>query len=137
MPTYHVAWLRAGSIHDHHRDTNIESAADGDKGRLLLAQQVALSQSATIHSLSFYVMAAHGELRLGIYDASGRGGAPGVRKAQTHSFAPQVGWNTHHVITPVSLAPGNYWLAYLPSGNKLSFVKQNNSGNCWYIQSDL
>ena len=118
-------------------DTNIEAAADGDKRSLLLAQQVALSQTATIHSLSFYVMAAHGELRLGIYDASGPGGAPGVRKAQTHSFAPQVGWNTHHVITPVSLAPGNYWLAYLPSGNKLGFVKQNNSGNCWYIKSDF
>jgi hypothetical protein len=116
-------------------DTNIEAAADGDKGSLLLAQQVTLSQTATIHTLSFYVMAAHRELRLGIYDASGPGGAPGVRKAQTQSFAPQVGWNTHRVITPVSLAPGNYWLAYLPSSNKLGFVKQNNSGNCWYIQS--
>jgi len=116
-------------------DTNVEAAADGDKGSLLLAQQVTLSQTATIHTLSFYVMAAHRELRLGIYDASGPGGAPGVRKAQTQSFAPQVGWNTHRVITPVSLAPGNYWLAYLPSSNKLGFVKQNNSGNCWYIQS--
>ena len=57
-------------------DTNIEAAADGDKRSLLLAQQVALSQTATIHRLSFYVTAAHGELRLGIYDASGPGGDP-------------------------------------------------------------
>ena len=51
-----------------------------------------------------------------------------------HSFAPRVGWNTHNVITPASLPPGNYWLAYLPSSNNLSFVMQNNRGNCRYIR---
>ena len=115
-------------------DTNIEAVADGNNGSLLVAEQVALSQTATIQSLSFYVTAAHGTLRLGIYDASGPSGAPKVLKAQTNSFAPRVGWNTHNVITPASLPPGNYWLAYLPSSNNLSFVMQNNSGNCRYIR---
>lgn len=52
--------------------------------------------------------------------------------AETASFTPADGWNTQNVITPVSLTAGNYWLAYLPSSNALSFVKQNASGSCYY-----
>jgi hypothetical protein len=113
-------------------DTNLESDADSGNGSLVLAQEAALSGSATIESLSFYVTQAAGNLILGIYDATGPRGGPGKLLAVTSSFATADGWNTAKVVRPVSLAAGNYWLAYLPSSGNLSFLKQNDSGNCFY-----
>jgi hypothetical protein len=109
-------------------ETNVLSFADGGNGNLLAAQNVTLSQPATIQSLSFYVTQASGNLILGIYDASGPNGGPGTLKAQTNSFIPVTGWNTANVITPVSLPAGTYWLAYLPSSNNLALVKGLTSG---------
>ena len=103
---------------------------DSQNGNLLLAQVAKLSQAATVQSLSFYVTTASGNLILGIYDASGPSGGPGALKASTASFAPKTGWNTVKVVTPVSLAVGSYWLAYLPSSNALGFLKTNVTGNC-------
>ena len=108
------------------------SATNSDNGNLLLAQSASLPQAATIQSLSFYVSAASGNLILAIYDATGPSGGPGALKALTATFAPKTGWNTAKVLTPVSLAAGNYWLAYLPSSNALSSVKTNVTGNCTY-----
>ncbi len=105
---------------------------DSGNGNLLLAQVGKLSQTATVQSLSFYVTAASGNLILGIYDATGSGGGPGALKATTASFVPVKGWNTAKVKTPVSLAAGSYWLAYLPSSNALGFLKMNTTGNCKY-----
>lgn len=113
-------------------ETSVLSAGDGDNGNLLLAQIAKLSQTATIQSLSFYVSNASGNLRLGIYDATGPNGGPGALKAQTNSFAAVKGWNTANVVIPVSLVAGEYWLAYLPSSNNLGFVKTNASGSCVY-----
>lgn len=113
-------------------ETAVLSAADGQNGNLLLAQSATLTQAATVQSLSFYVTAASGNLILGIYDATGPNGGPGKLKASTLSFTPTKGWNTARVVTPVSLAAGSYWLAYLPSDGGLSFVKTNTSGNCAY-----
>jgi hypothetical protein len=87
------------------------SDGDSQNGNLVLAQSAALSQAATIESLSFYVTRAAGQLLLGIYDASGATGRPGKLLAQTKSFTPVKGWNTQSVVTPVALAAGNYWLA--------------------------
>lgn len=100
-------------------ETTVFSGDDSGNGNLLLSQDVTLSQTATIQSLSFYVNTAAGNLRLGIYDATGPSGGPGALKAQTNSFTPTTGWNTQPVVTPVSLPPGNYWLAYLPSSSSL------------------
>src|SRR5271170_2627774 len=108
------------------------SSGDGGNGSLLLAQSATLTKAATVESLSFYVSTASGSLILGIYDATGPKGGPGALKASTKSFTPGTGWNTATVVTPVSLTAGNYWLAYLPSSNALSFVKTNASGNCAY-----
>jgi hypothetical protein len=113
-------------------ETAVESAADGQNANLLLAQSAKLAQAATVQSLSFYVTAASGKLILGIYDATGPNGGPGALKASTASFTPTTGWNTAKIVTPVSLAAGSYWLAYLPSDGGLSFVKTNASGNCAY-----
>ena len=105
---------------------------DSANGNLLSAQIAKLSKTATVQSLSFYVTAASGNLILGIYDASGPSGGPGALKASTASFAPTKGWNTAKVRTPVSLAAGSYWLAFLPSSNALGFLKMNKTGNCKY-----
>ncbi len=105
---------------------------DSQNGNLLSAQVAKLSQAATIKSLSFYVTAASGNLIFGIYDATGPSGGPGALKASTASFVTKTGWNTANVVTPVTLAAGSYWLAYLPSSNALGFLKTNVTGNCKY-----
>ena len=112
--------------------TAVLSAGDGQNGGLLLAQQATLSRSATVSSLSFYVTSAAGQLRLGLYDATGPNGGPGVLKAQTSGFKPVKGWNTVTAVAATALPAGSYWLAYLPSSNALGFVKQNSSGSCYY-----
>lgn len=112
------------------------TAGDSGNGGYVLAQKTTLTQAATIKSLSFYVTNAAGKLRLGIYDDFGASENPGKLVAATNVFVPTVGWNTQNVVTPVALAPGNYWLAYSPTSNNLGFVKQNNSGYCvYYIHS--
>jgi hypothetical protein len=113
-------------------DTIIEVADDSGNANLLLAQQATLSQTATLESLSFYVTTAAGKLRMGVYDATGPGGGPGAIKAQTAEITPVVGWNTAAVVTQVSLPPGNYWLAYLPSDNNLHFRVERGTGSTAY-----
>ena len=111
-------------------ETAVLTAADNGNGNFLLAQEATLAQAAKIKSLSFYVTAASGKLVLGIYSATGPLGGPGTLVAQTAAFTPSVGWNVASTTTTPTLAAGNYWLAYLPSSNGLSFVKENNTGNC-------
>jgi hypothetical protein len=113
-------------------ETTVFSGDDSGNGNLLIAQDTTLYQRATIQSLSFYVNTASGNLYLGIYDATGLNGGPGTLLAQTNVFAPAAGWNTMSVITPVTLAPGNYWLAYLPSSNNLHFATNFNVGSFKY-----
>ena len=109
-------------------ETNILATDDSNNANVLLAQPTTLSQSATIQSLSFYVTAPAGSLRLGVYDATGPSGGPGKLKAQTNSVTPKAGWNTASVMTPASLPAGTYWLAYLPSSNALKFKWNPASG---------
>jgi hypothetical protein len=107
--------------------TSVLTGGDSQNANLLLAQSAALAQAETVQSLSFYVAGAGGNLIMGIYDATGPKGGPGALKASTASFTPKTGWNTANVVTPVTLAAGTYWLAYLPSSGALSFVKTNTS----------
>src|SRR5271166_5644623 len=114
-------------------DSAIESRDDSGKGYSLVAQKVTLSQTATIQSLSFYVNALGGNLRLGLY--ADNAGYPGALIASTNEFTPtSTGWNTQNVVTPVSLTAGTYWLAYLPQSNSLGFeVSNNGSGTARWI----
>lgn len=107
-------------------DSTIRTEADNGNGNLLLAQKATLTNEATLQSLSFYVTNASGNLRLGVYNATGPSGGPGQKIAETGSFVPVNGWNTQNVISPVTLNPGTYWLSYLPSDNNLAFVKNSN-----------
>jgi hypothetical protein len=95
---------------------------------LLLAQNATLANAGTLQSLSFYVRVIGGDLRLGIYNAAGPGGGPGAKLAETGSFTPVAGWNTQPVLVPVALAPGVYWLAYLPQSSALGFWKGTTTG---------
>jgi hypothetical protein len=69
-------------------DTQVESTDDGQNADLVIAQETRLSQTATIQSLSPYATYASGGLILGIYDATGSNGGPGVLKAATSSRPP-------------------------------------------------
>jgi hypothetical protein len=102
-------------------ETTITPNSDSGNANLLIAQQATLGQSATIQSMSFYVVNAAGKLRLGLYDATGPGGGPGVKKTETAEITPVAGWNTANVTSQILLPAGSYWLAYLPSDNNLSF----------------
>jgi hypothetical protein len=114
-------------------EPNLLTTDDSGNANILSAQQATLRQTAAIESLSFYVSATGGELVLGIYDATGASGSPGTLVAQTTIFTPTIGWNTKSVTTPVSLASGTYWLAYLPSSNVLQFPVDRGSGINWFI----
>jgi hypothetical protein len=102
-------------------ETQIRDNDDSGNADLLLAQVATLAKAATIKSLSFYIATAAGNLRLGIYDATGPDGGPGAKKAETAEMAAVAGWNAANVVTPVSLPAGNYWLAYAPSDSNLHF----------------
>ena len=113
-------------------ETTITPNSDSGNANLLLAQQASLSQTATIQSMSFYVTAAAGKLRLGIYNATGPGGGPGTKIAETAEITPVVGWNTANVTSQVSLPAGTYWLAYLPSSNSLGFRNAQTGSTKYY-----
>ncbi len=113
-------------------ETEVFDEFDCCNGNLLLAQDAVLSQPGTLQSLSFYVTEAVGDLRLGIYDATGPAGGPGSKLAETNAFTPAVGWNTANVLTPVALSPGAYWLAYLPQSDSLNFRANRSNGQFRY-----
>ena len=104
-------------------ETNSTLSQQDDNGdaNSLIAVQTSLSQTATIQSLSFYVTTASGKLRLGIYDATGSGGGPGAKVAETNEITPVKGWNMASVVTPRSLNAGTYWITYLTNDNNLYF----------------
>ena len=109
-------------------ETKVLTGLDSNNANLLLAQKATLSQTATIQSLSFYVRVAAGNLRLGIYDATGPNGGPGNLMAYSANTAVTTnGWDTLPVTGPVSLNAGTYWLAYLPDNNNLGFYKADDS----------
>ena len=111
-------------------ETAILTVDDSGNADMLLAQQATLTDPATLKSLSFYVASADGTLILGVYDATGPGGGPGEKKAETAELTPIDGWNTAPVMTPVLLAAGTYWLAYAPSSNDLHFERAgDDTGN--------
>jgi hypothetical protein len=114
-------------------EASILPSDDSGNANLLLAQKATLAQAGTLQALSFYVTQAVGSLRLGIYDATGPNGGPGALLTQTNAFNPVVGWNTAPVTTPVHLAPGTYWLAYVPTDNNLHFRVDRTSGTLeWF-----
>ena len=105
------------------------SGDDSGNGNLLAVQDAVLAQAGQLQSLSLYVNQASGDLRLGVYDATGPNGGPGALKAQTNAFSPIVGWNTAPIIGPAQLQAGNYWLAYLPSSSTLHIATNFSIGS--------
>ncbi len=120
MPTYVQSnSVSAGSIITIGQPA-IQGSTDSGNASGVFAQNATLSQTATIQSLSFYVINPLGQLVLGIYGDNA--GVPGTLLAATAAFTPVAGWNTQPVITPTSLVAGTYWLAYEPSADQLSFL---------------
>ncbi len=111
-------------------ETAVLSTADNNNGNLLVTQKATLPVTSVLQSMSFYVTNAAGKLRLGVYDASGPGGGPGNKVAETAEISPVNGWNTA-ATSPTVLAAGTYWLAYHPSSNSLAFVKNPNGAGGW------
>lgn len=111
--------------------------SDNGNADLLLADgPYSLTQQATLDTLSFWVTHASGQLILGVYDAGPlRDCVGGNLKAQTNAFPTKANtWNTAPPSSVVTLQPGYYCLAYLPSSDSLSFRKGMTTGivNHWY-----
>jgi len=96
---------------------------DGGNAGLLLEQAVTLTQAGTLQSLSFCVVTAAGQLRLGVYDGGGN------IVVQSVAFTPVGGLNTVPV-GHVPIAAGNYFLAYEPSSSNLTFPVNQSLGSC-------
>src|SRR5712671_4721507 len=112
-------------------ETAVLAQDDGGNGGVLVAQEAVLAQAGTLQSLSFYVTTASGQLRLGVYDATGAGGGPGSKRAETAEFTPQAGWNTV-TLPAVALPAGTYWLVYLSNSNALHFRVTASGKGRWY-----
>ena len=108
----------------------LSSADNGNANYLLADGPYHLSQPAVVNSLSFWVDNAAGQLELGIFDSGPNNDCKGGNlKAHTNAFTTNASsWNTAKPASPVTLAPGNYCLAYLPSDNNLSFRKGTSTG---------
>jgi hypothetical protein len=140
---YHVlqfcngtSWVNAGFIASpdtiaaagQFGDTNVEATADNGDKNTLWSQQATLSPAGVVQSMSVYVSTAAGHLILGIYDATGPSGGPGALQATTAAFTPTTGWNTASVVTPVTLAAGSYWLAWITDSNTLTLQAESTTG---------
>jgi hypothetical protein len=110
-------------------ETTILPERDNGNGNLLVAQSAKLDNAGKLVSLSFYIDAVGGNLRLALYDATGPNGGPGRLLAQTAEFVPVAGWNEKAVTPTPSLPAGTYWPAYLPSSNALGFRKRSDASS--------
>lgn len=108
--------------------TSILSLVDNSNAGFMLGQQVVLSASGALQSLSFYTGNAIGNLKLALYNAAGPSGGPGQKLAETASVAAVTGWNTLNVLTQITLPSGTYWMVYEVSSNSLSFRRAGSSG---------
>lgn len=111
--------------------TTVGSLTETNDNDELMSQPAVLDHPATIQSMSVYVSAGSGNLRLGIYDDIG--GYPKDLKAETAAFASSIGWNTAAVQTPVALPAGMYWLVIATDNSGVTFKMDNGSTiNWWY-----
>src|SRR6267142_3395386 len=108
--------------------TTVYPTTDGGNLGLICAQKATLNADATLQSLAFYIVTANGNLRLGLYDATGANGNPGKKLAETASVKTVKGWNTLPVLSPVALKAGTYWLAYEVDANATQYAVDRSSG---------
>lgn len=113
----------------------IGSSDDTNSANNMIAQQATTSQTTTIATISFYIATAAGNLRLGLYDATGSGGKPGALLASTTEITPVVGWNTVPVIKQITLPAGTYWLAWLESNNGMHQKRDGGTGSITFYYS--
>ena len=103
---------------------------DGNANLLLADGPYHLPHTAVLNALHFWVKNAAGKLELGIYDSGPNNDCKGGKlRARTNSFNTIASsWNTAKPASPVTLARGNYCLAYLMSDNNLTFRRGISTG---------
>lgn len=87
------------------------------------------SHTRMLQRLSIYVEEPAGSIRLGIYDATGEGGAPGKLLAETPLFTAGVGWNHQPIPARLSLPAGDYWLAHQATSGSTKARKSTTAGS--------
>ena len=78
-----------------------------------------VSSPVTVYSLWLYSKNGGTNARVAVY--SGTAFIPNALMAESNSQALVAGWNEIPVITPASLAAGNYWLAFQLQNGSLSY----------------
>lgn len=91
-------------------NTNVEDTSTSGWQNYPGACKFTLSETAIIQSITLYVNAGYGDIRLAIYDDDA--GDPGALQCETASEATDAGWNTLNTATNPTLSPGTYWLAW-------------------------
>lgn len=74
------------------------------------ASKYTLGEEGQISSISLYLYAAAGNIRLAIYTDDG--GAPDALQCESGIEGAGVGWNTIDTTTTPTLSAGTYWLAW-------------------------
>lgn len=93
----------------------------GALGFNLGAKKIAVLSPCKLTTISVNVKTALGNLRVGIYDATGTGGIANNLIAQATSAAMTTGWNNIPILTQPTLSPASYWLALQTDSNTAEF----------------
>ncbi len=98
-------------------NTQVFPTDGGGHGGYQFSMPVTLSRNATLNSLGLYCYVPDGTVYLGLYNDDG--GTPGSLLASSRASTLVAGWNTVLVSTPTVLAPGTYWLSFIPSSSTM------------------
>jgi hypothetical protein len=110
--------------------------ANSDEGNmqdLLTARKVTLTATQTFSGITMYTTTSGGNVRYGLYDATGPSGQPGNKLAETPEIFNDFGYSPAYFPNRLALGPGDYWVAFLVADNGANTRKDSASGSyCRY-----
>lgn len=90
-------------------DSAYNSFDSNNMNQVVVSKQLLLVPGI-LQNISYYIVAAVGQLTLGIYNSTDTAGSlPCALQATTAAFVPVVGWNTVKIQGTVVLKAGCYW----------------------------
>lgn len=99
---------------------------DTHSGNVIEARAFTVPQRGTIQSMTMHGNSTAGSVRMGIYDDDGAGGDPGTLLGETAAVSPSASFFTANIVTPVTIDPGTYYLAFVTNG--LAVLKGTSTG---------
>ena len=113
----------------------VEEPSNSDPGTTLTkltATKFTLWENATVYGLwGDITTAGAGQSMMGIYTDNGLGTQPSLSITASAAHVGTVGWNYYPLASPVTLAPGNYWLTYQNSSPGTFITLRTTGGTTW------